>query len=171
MTAVLQPRCPKVCGAEVAVARTADVQFQEEENEARRIESLLEERGEDMAFFDERIEKGLVAKLQGIVESQFVRMDYAEAISVLAERPEATISMSAKEDLPRMSIDTISSALSSSSEVSTTWVAASTSIPGAGRSCAVTSMEWNAPGGMPSPRRGVPRIPSAGQAHGPHAHG
>ena len=45
--------------------------------------SLLEERGDDMAFFDERIEKGLVAKLQGIVESEFVRMDYAEAISVL----------------------------------------------------------------------------------------
>ena len=45
--------------------------------------SLLEERGDDMAFFDERIEKGLVAKLQGIVESEFVRMDYGEAISVL----------------------------------------------------------------------------------------
>src|SRR5439155_141056 len=33
-------------------------------------ESLLAERQEDLAFFDERIEKGLVAKLQGIVESQ-----------------------------------------------------------------------------------------------------
>jgi len=44
---------------------------------------LLEERPQDMAFFDERIEKGLVAKLQGIVDSQFVRMDYGEAISVL----------------------------------------------------------------------------------------
>jgi asparaginyl-tRNA synthetase len=49
--------------------------------------TLLEERAEDMAFFDERIEKGLVAKLQGIVESQFVRMDYGEAIAVL-ERAE-----------------------------------------------------------------------------------
>jgi asparaginyl-tRNA synthetase len=45
--------------------------------------SLLEERGDDMAFFDERIEKGLVAKLQGIVDSEFVRMDYGEAISIL----------------------------------------------------------------------------------------
>ena len=45
--------------------------------------ALLEERSEDMAFFDERIEKGIVAKLQGIVQSEFVRMDYAEAISVL----------------------------------------------------------------------------------------
>src|SRR5216110_896914 len=46
-------------------------------------ETLLAERQEDLAFFDERIEKGLVAKLQGIVESQFVRMDYGEAIQVL----------------------------------------------------------------------------------------
>src|ERR671936_1751617 len=30
------------------------------------LETLLEERAEDMAFFDERIEKGLVAKLEGI---------------------------------------------------------------------------------------------------------
>ena len=46
-------------------------------------ESLLKERHEDLAFFDERIEKGLVAKLEGIVSSQFVRMDYAEAVAVL----------------------------------------------------------------------------------------
>jgi asparaginyl-tRNA synthetase len=45
--------------------------------------TVLEERADDMAFFDERIEKGVVAKLQGIVDSQFVRMDYTEAIGVL----------------------------------------------------------------------------------------
>jgi asparaginyl-tRNA synthetase len=45
--------------------------------------SLLHERGEDLAFFDERIEKGLLSKLQGIVDSEFVRMDYTEAIGVL----------------------------------------------------------------------------------------
>jgi asparaginyl-tRNA synthetase len=50
--------------------------------------ALLDERGEDMAFFDERIEKGLVAKLQGIVQSEFVRMDYAEAISALERAKE-----------------------------------------------------------------------------------
>jgi asparaginyl-tRNA synthetase len=46
-------------------------------------EVLLTERQEDLAFFDERIEKGLVAKLTGIVGSQFVRMDYGEAIAAL----------------------------------------------------------------------------------------
>jgi asparaginyl-tRNA synthetase len=45
--------------------------------------TLLERRPDDMAFFDERIEKGLVAKLTAIVESEFVRMDYGEAIRVL----------------------------------------------------------------------------------------
>src|SRR6201997_4829330 len=45
--------------------------------------ALLKERHEDLAFFDERGEKGLVAKLEGIVASEFVRMDYGEAIRVL----------------------------------------------------------------------------------------
>jgi asparaginyl-tRNA synthetase len=49
---------------------------------------LLEERPQDMAFFDERIEKGLLAKLQGIVDSQFVRMDYGEAIAILEHAKE-----------------------------------------------------------------------------------
>src|SRR5580700_10248101 len=42
--------------------------------------ALLNEREEDLAFFDERVEKGLVAKLSGIVGSD---MDYGEAIQVL----------------------------------------------------------------------------------------
>jgi asparaginyl-tRNA synthetase len=45
--------------------------------------ALLDERGDDLAFFDERIEKGVVAKLEGIVNSEFVRMDYTEAVSIL----------------------------------------------------------------------------------------
>ena len=36
-----------------------------------------------MAFFEERVEKGLIAKLQGIVDAEFERMDYADAIGVL----------------------------------------------------------------------------------------
>jgi len=45
--------------------------------------AVLAERTDDMAFFEERIEKGVIAKLQGIVDKAFVRMDYTEAISVL----------------------------------------------------------------------------------------
>src|SRR5262249_50513925 len=45
--------------------------------------ALLKEREEDLAFFDQRIEKGLVATLKGIVGSEFVHLDYGEAIAVL----------------------------------------------------------------------------------------
>jgi len=50
--------------------------------------SLLNNSQEDLAFFDERIEKGLVAKLEGIVGSEFVRMDYGEAIGILERAKE-----------------------------------------------------------------------------------
>ncbi len=52
------------------------------------LRTLLDERQEDLAFFDERIEKGLVAKLEGIVGSEFVRMDYTEAVAVLEQAKE-----------------------------------------------------------------------------------
>jgi asparaginyl-tRNA synthetase len=45
--------------------------------------ALLSERADDLAFFDQQHEKGLIAKLEGIVASEFVRMDYAEAIRIL----------------------------------------------------------------------------------------
>ncbi|HUL91267.1 MAG TPA: asparagine--tRNA ligase [Burkholderiales bacterium] len=50
--------------------------------------TVLEERGDDMAFFEERVEKGVIAKLQGIVDSEFVRMDYTEAIAILGQAKE-----------------------------------------------------------------------------------
>jgi asparaginyl-tRNA synthetase len=45
--------------------------------------AVLTERQDDMGFFEERVEKGVIAKLQGIVDSQFVRMHYDEAIRIL----------------------------------------------------------------------------------------
>src|SRR5499426_2024818 len=50
--------------------------------------TVLAERPDDMAFFEERIEKGVIAKLQRIVDSEFVRMDYAEAVGVLERAKE-----------------------------------------------------------------------------------
>ena len=47
--------------------------------------TVLAERADDMAFFEERIERGVIAKLQGIVDSEFVRMDYTDAIRVLEQ--------------------------------------------------------------------------------------
>ena len=45
--------------------------------------AVLTERPDDMAFFDERIEKGLIAKLQAMIDSRFVRMDYTDAVRIL----------------------------------------------------------------------------------------
>jgi asparaginyl-tRNA synthetase len=42
--------------------------------------ALLEERGEDMAFFAQWVDKGCVARLEGMVGAEFERMDYGEAI-------------------------------------------------------------------------------------------
>jgi asparaginyl-tRNA synthetase len=47
--------------------------------------TVLTERPDDMAFFEERIEKGVIAKLQGIVDTEFARMDYTDAIVVLEQ--------------------------------------------------------------------------------------
>src|SRR5262245_45844400 len=76
-----------------------------------------------------------------------IRHGAAMAPAWRAERPDATTSMSAKEDLPRMSMARMSSALSSSSDVSTRRVAVSTSIPSAGRSGARSGLPaWVAAG-------------------------
>ena len=45
--------------------------------------AVLDERADDMAFFDERIEKDVDRALRGIVDAQFERMDYTDAIEIL----------------------------------------------------------------------------------------
>src|SRR5687767_15114196 len=46
---------------------------------------LLNERLDDMEFFDERIQPGVLKRLQALVESPFERMDYGEAVRRLQE--------------------------------------------------------------------------------------
>jgi asparaginyl-tRNA synthetase len=48
------------------------------------VRELLERAGDDLAFFEERIEPGLVAALGRVAESPFERMTYTEAVSRLA---------------------------------------------------------------------------------------
>lgn len=45
--------------------------------------AVLEERGDDLRFFADRIDPGCVERLERFVESSFERIDYGEAISVL----------------------------------------------------------------------------------------
>ena len=70
---------------EIAFAALADNATLAEALLKHIFKTVLTERADDMAFFEERIEKGVIAKLQGIVESEFVRMDYTEAIRVLEQ--------------------------------------------------------------------------------------
>ncbi|MCH8823008.1 MAG: asparagine--tRNA ligase [Planctomycetes bacterium] len=45
--------------------------------------ALLDERQDDMAFFEKRIEKDCIKRLESFIESSFERMEYSEAIEVL----------------------------------------------------------------------------------------
>jgi len=45
--------------------------------------TLLEERADDMAFFDKYVDKGCVARLQKMVEAEFEVMSYTEAVERL----------------------------------------------------------------------------------------
>ncbi|WP_420126322.1 asparagine--tRNA ligase [Longimicrobium sp.] len=44
------------------------------------IKDLLDERQDDMAFFDDRIQKGVVKRLEEVLSSPFERMTYTEAV-------------------------------------------------------------------------------------------
>jgi asparaginyl-tRNA synthetase len=49
----------------------------------RIVRDVLVRCAEDMQFFDERIEKGILARLQGIAAAKFVRLPYTEAVEIL----------------------------------------------------------------------------------------
>jgi len=68
---------------EIAFAQLADDADLAEALLKHIFNTVLAERADDMAFFEERIEKGVIAKLTGIVDHEFVRMDYTEAIRIL----------------------------------------------------------------------------------------
>ena len=47
--------------------------------------ALLEERGDDMAFFEKRIESDAIKRLEMFIESSFERMEYGDAIEALVK--------------------------------------------------------------------------------------
>ncbi|MBI1191291.1 MAG: asparagine--tRNA ligase [Tepidisphaera sp.] len=48
-------------------------------------QTVLAERADDMAFFEERIQKGTIANLKAIIEKPFLRVTYTEGVRVLEE--------------------------------------------------------------------------------------
>lgn len=45
--------------------------------------AVLDERSDDLAFFNQRIDKTVIERLEGIVNNDFERMDYTEAVKIL----------------------------------------------------------------------------------------
>ncbi|MCU7555244.1 asparagine--tRNA ligase [Alteromonas sp. ASW11-19] len=68
---------------EVAFADLSDIAQLSEDMLKYVCKAVLEERADDMAFFEQRINKDVVRRLQALVESDFVRMDYTDAINIL----------------------------------------------------------------------------------------
>ena len=52
------------------------------------MKNLLKDCGEDLEFFDKRIQKGLIENLEGIADSSFERITYTEAIKILEKSGE-----------------------------------------------------------------------------------
>ncbi len=68
---------------EIAFADLNDLANLAEEFLKSVFQRVLERCPDDLAFFAERVEPTAVSRLEALVDSQFVRMDYAEAIKVL----------------------------------------------------------------------------------------
>jgi asparaginyl-tRNA synthetase len=47
------------------------------------IAAVLEEREDDIAFFQQHIDDGVIARLRGVIDSPFERMEYSDAIEIL----------------------------------------------------------------------------------------
>ncbi|MEW6997091.1 asparagine--tRNA ligase [Colwelliaceae bacterium BS250] len=68
---------------EIAFADLADAATLAEEMLRYVFKAVLEERADDMAFFQQRVDKTVIDRLQSVVDSEFVRMDYTDAITIL----------------------------------------------------------------------------------------
>ena len=68
---------------EVAYAELKDVAQLAEDMLKFVFKAVLAERADDMAFFAERVDENAVSRLQNMIDSSFVRMDYTEAVEIL----------------------------------------------------------------------------------------
>ncbi|EWH08593.1 asparaginyl-tRNA ligase [Catenovulum agarivorans DS-2] len=68
---------------EIAFADLATVASCAEDMLKYVFKAVLAERMDDLEFFDLRVQKGVVERLKTLTESEFVRMDYTDAIDIL----------------------------------------------------------------------------------------
>ena len=68
---------------EIAFANLADAADLAEEMLKYVLSSVLEERPDDMAFFQQRGDKTVIDRLNSVINTEFVRLDYTDAITIL----------------------------------------------------------------------------------------
>lgn len=68
---------------EVAFADLSDIAQLAEDMLKYVSKAVLEERRDDMEFFAQRVDKDAINRLEKLVDSEFVRMDYTDAIEIL----------------------------------------------------------------------------------------
>ncbi len=68
---------------EIAFADLSDNADLAEDLLTRVLQQVLDEREDDMAFFQQRIDKSVIDRLRSVIDSRFERMEYSEAIRIL----------------------------------------------------------------------------------------
>ncbi len=68
---------------EIAFADLSDAADLAEEMLKYVFKAVLEERADDMAFFQQRVDKTVLARLDSVINTDFVRLDYTDAITIL----------------------------------------------------------------------------------------
>ncbi|WP_206485766.1 asparagine--tRNA ligase [Thalassotalea sp. G2M2-11] len=68
---------------EIAFADLSDAADLAEEMLKYVFKAVLEERADDMAFFQQRVDKTVIDRLNSVINSEFTRMDYTDAITIL----------------------------------------------------------------------------------------
>ena len=68
---------------EIAFANLADAADLAEEMLKYVLKAVLEERPDDMAFFQQRVDKTVIDRLNSVINTEFVRLDYTDAITIL----------------------------------------------------------------------------------------
>ena len=68
---------------EIAFAELADIANLSEKMLKYVFRAVLEERADDMAFFAQRIDKEAISRLENIIDNDFARINYSEAIEIL----------------------------------------------------------------------------------------
>ncbi|MBU2870562.1 asparagine--tRNA ligase [Colwellia sp. E2M01] len=68
---------------EIAFANLSDAADLAEEMLKYVLAAVLEERPDDMAFFQQRVDKTVIERLNSVINTEFVRLDYTDAITIL----------------------------------------------------------------------------------------